>query len=94
LYPALALQPSGQVAFPGEAGCSHAWDSLCLWKTTKGGGFSVQEFASKSGYAFVLLFYYLTVLCSIHYMKHFCSPVCSFACLWLKNTPFTWSNTS
>lgn len=33
------------------------------------------------------------MLYSVHYMKHFCSPICSFACPWLKNIPFTWSNT-
>lgn len=58
-------------------------DSLCGFETTKEcGSFSVQEFASNSNYAFVLLFY-LTVLYFIHYKKHFCSPICSFVCLLL-----------
>lgn len=72
LYSASMLQPSGQAAFPGEAVCSHAWSWLSLWLCHKEGGeFSMQEFASKSDGAFVLLFYYLTVLYSPHYMKHF-----------------------
>lgn len=88
LYGASVLQSSGQAAFPGGAVCSHFWGWLSLWLYYKeDDGFSMQEFASKSDYTFVLLFYYLPVLYSLHYMKHFCSSICSFACLWLKNIP-------
>lgn len=71
-----------------EASSSLAWDWLSLFFSHKlRGTFSVQAFFFC--YILLLLFYYLTVLCSIHYTNHFCSPVLSFACLWLKNIPFT-----
>lgn len=44
----------------------------------------------------VLLFcYFITWQCCILLIIwNIFSSICSFACLWLKNIPFTWSNTS